>query len=324
MFARPTHTSSLISRSSRSFTHATAGEEALDRWAGQKKGLITLSETLHTERVSDLYITLPTRDGTRRPYSGPMKSGALGFGHHLAFFHPRTPERLLRSDGMDPDFCPPEPFVRRMWAGGRIEWRNPLIIGGKARALFSVSSVDKKAAAVPMVFVSQRIEIANEGEEECAVLEERTHVYRAPGTHRRTSREGKQVLDRFTPSPTTLFRFSALTFNGHRIHLDRDYAQEAEGHAERLVHGPLMALMLLETFAFYHPKVQMKRFEYQALNPVIVDRELTFHWSRSGLEEMILWVQCKSGTVGMKGKVTFEHGSTDTTGRSSELMSLCL
>jgi len=234
----------------------------------------------------------------------------------------------LRPDGTEADFSPPEPFVRRMWAGGRIEWRKkPLVIGGKASARFSVGSVDKKgfgrvegASAAgtpvpPMVFVNQRIEIANEGEgeSECAVVEERTHVYRTLGTYRRTPREVRDLPPsdfslKFTPSPTTLFRFSALTFNGHHIHLDRDYAQKTEGYPERLVHAPLTALMLLETLAFYHPKVQMKSFEYRALNPVVVNHELTFHGSRSGLE-MILWVQDQAGTVGMRGKVSFEPGS---------------
>ena len=194
MLTRLGHRTSLISRSSRASVHAIAGEAALDSWIGQKKG-ITLSETLHTDRVADLYITLPTRDGTMRPYASPKNSEALGFGHHLAFFHPRTPERYLRPDGTETDFCPPEPFVRRMWAGGRIEWRKPLIIGGKACARARVSSVSKSNRGLdgtaPMVFVSQRIEITNEGEEECAVLEERTHVYLALGAYRRRAREGK-------------------------------------------------------------------------------------------------------------------------------------
>jgi hydroxyacyl-ACP dehydratase HTD2-like protein with hotdog domain len=188
--------SSLISRSSRAPAHAIAGEAALDRWISEKKG-ITLSETLHTDRVSDLYITLPTRDGTTRSYVGPKNSDVLGFGHHLAFFHPRTPERHLRADGTETDFCPPEPFVRRMWAGGRMEWRKPLIIGGKACARANVSSVYKKGfeGVAPMVFVNQRIEITNEGEEGSAVLEERSHVYLAAlGTHRRTARDGKPRL----------------------------------------------------------------------------------------------------------------------------------
>ena len=159
MLTRPGRCASLISRSSRASAHAIAGEAALDSWIGQKKG-ITLSETLHTDRVADLYITLPTRDGTTRPYASPRNSEALGFGHHLAFFKPRTPERYLRPDGTETDFCPPEPFVRRMWAGGRIEWRKPLVIGGKAcaRASLSVGLVSKKGfdgGAAPTVFVNQ-------------------------------------------------------------------------------------------------------------------------------------------------------------------------
>lgn len=117
-----------------------------------------------------------------------------------------------------------------------------------------------------------------------------------------------------------------MTFNGHRIHLDRDYARESEGYpgmaipcdlwflfvrslgvleiTERLVHGPLTALMLLETLAYYYPEVQMKRFEYRALNPVVVNRELTFYGSKSGLNKIVLWVQDEAGVVGMKGLVS--------------------
>jgi len=108
---------------------------------------------------------------------------------------------------------------------------------------------------------------------------------------------------RFTPSPTTLFRFSALTFNGHRIHLDRDYAPSCIGITERLVHGPLTALMLLETLAYHHPEAHMKSFEYRALNPVVVNEELTFNGTWSGSKEIALWVQNEAGVVGMKGKV---------------------
>ncbi|KAI0306445.1 hypothetical protein B0F90DRAFT_1622992 [Multifurca ochricompacta] len=292
----------------RASSHTISGVEALDRWISQKKS-ITLSETLHTDRVSDLYVTLPTRDGTRRPYASPKNLDSLGFGHHLTFFHPRTPEIFLRPDGTDADFCPPEPFVQRMWAGGRIEWRKPLVIGEKATAHMSVRSVDKKgfSGPVPMVFVKQGIEITNEGEEDSAILEERTHVYLALGTKQNRFREvhGLPPPDfsfKFTPSPITLFRFSALTFNGHHIHLDPNYARGSDGYPERLVHGPLMALMLLETLTYNHPDAQLKSFEYRALNPVVVNSNLTFYGTWSGRQEIILWVQDEAGVVGMRGK----------------------
>jgi len=158
-----------------------------------------------------------------------------------------------------------------------------------------------------MVFVDQNIEIMNEGEEESAIVEERTHVYLALGAKQRTFREVRSLPPpdfrfRFTPTPTTLFRFSALTFNGHHIHLDQNYAR-LEGYPERLVHGPLTALMLLETLAHYHPEAQMRSFEYRALNPVVVNRELTFYGAWTGTKEIVLWVQDETGVVGMKGKV---------------------
>lgn len=189
MFIPPLTVVSRVPRVGAPYTVAAA--EALDLWARRNKS-ITLFETLHTDRISDLYVTLPTRDGTRHPYKSPKNLEALGFGHHLAFFHPRTPEKYLRSDGTDADFCPPEPFVRRMWAGGRMEWRRPLIVGGKAMACMSVRSVVKKGFGdgVPMVFVNQGIEISNEDDRDYAILEERTHVYLALGIEQRKFRQG--------------------------------------------------------------------------------------------------------------------------------------
>jgi hydroxyacyl-ACP dehydratase HTD2-like protein with hotdog domain len=83
-----------------------------------------------------------------------------------------------------------------MWAGGRIEWKKPLIIGGKASARMNIRSVDKKGfqgAVAPKVFVNQRIEIMNEGDEDCAIAEERTHVYLALETSQKTIREGPSI-----------------------------------------------------------------------------------------------------------------------------------
>jgi hydroxyacyl-ACP dehydratase HTD2-like protein with hotdog domain len=72
---------------------------------------------------------------------------------------------------------------------------------------------------------------------------------------------------------------------------------------ERLVHGPLTALLLLETLAHYHPEAEMRSFEYRALNPVVVNRELSFYGTWIDTKEIMLWVQDEGGVVGMKGKV---------------------
>ena len=115
-----------FSRCSYSSLHISAAEiAALDEWISSKKELV-IHDTLRPEHLSDLYVTLPTRDGSHRPVRYPEEGDRLQPGHHLVFFHPRNPESVLRADGTDADFCPPEPFTRRMWAGGVMKWKKLL------------------------------------------------------------------------------------------------------------------------------------------------------------------------------------------------------
>ncbi|KAI0705796.1 hypothetical protein BC835DRAFT_1313287 [Cytidiella melzeri] len=290
---------------------------ALDNWISSTKTL-SISDTLHPEHLSDLYMTLPTRDGSRYPHQPPRIGDSLGYGHHLVFFHPRNPEYALRTDGTDADFCPPEPFTRRMWAGGRFDWKlhgqDGLRIGERVNAVSRIKDVQTKGlkqGGTPMVFVKQTIAYSREGEDRVAIEEERSHVYLVAPAHRRAVKEAEELrrlVERgpsfdleYVPSPTTLFRFSALTFNGHHIHLDRDYAR-SEGYPERLVHGPLTALMLLELATTALP-LQIKSFEYKAWNPIMVNRSVVLNAAyRNGERDLDLWAADKaSGTIGMTG-----------------------
>ena len=157
--------------------------EALDRWVSSSKKLVVLSDSFHVEHLSDLYITLPTRDGTRKPYQPPIASSPLGYGHHLAFFHERVSESQLREDGTEDTFSPPKPFTRRMWVGGKMFWHNsnPLIIGRKATAASTLATIEKKgftdSSKAPMIFVTQKMDYTMEGEKSPSVTEERAHVY---------------------------------------------------------------------------------------------------------------------------------------------------
>jgi hydroxyacyl-ACP dehydratase HTD2-like protein with hotdog domain len=171
----------------------STSSENLDRWIASASNLkLILTDTLRAEHLSDLYITLPTRDGTHRAQSPPADGAPLGFGHHLAFFHPRNPESLLRPDGTDKDFCPPEPFTRRMWAGGRFEWKMPLLIGEKVSAISTVASVEKKGfeKGSPLVFVNQKIDFSAEGSPKPSLVECRTRVYLATAG-KKVKREGE-------------------------------------------------------------------------------------------------------------------------------------
>ncbi|KAJ2920657.1 hypothetical protein H1R20_g16435, partial [Candolleomyces eurysporus] len=221
--------------------------------AGESKKKVTLDEWiasppttsgvdhLHFEHLADLYITLPTRDGSRKPHEEPKPGMPLGYGHHLAFFHARKAEHQLREDGTDEEISPPAPFLTRMWAGGKITWDidNPLISGTKTTSSGSVLTALKKGFEKnrPMVFVTQKIEFTMEGKSTPSVVEERQHVYLAEG--RVVRKEPRLVPDipasadfsfTYKPTPVTLFRFSSLMFNAHHIHLDKDYTTNVEGY----------------------------------------------------------------------------------------------
>lgn len=171
--------------------------KALESWIATPNKSLLLRDTLSVEHLSDLFITLPTRDGSRTTFVPPAEGKSLPFGHHLAFFHPRNPEHVLRKDGTDADFCPPEPFTRRMWAGGKMKWNHesPLLVGTPATASSSVAKVEKKNfdTRSPMVFVKQRIEYSSEGGPVVSLEEERAHVYlpqTTAGQNNRGPREG--------------------------------------------------------------------------------------------------------------------------------------
>lgn len=183
---------------------------ALDRWIAADKRL-TLHDTIRPEHLADLYITLPTRDGSVRPFAPPQDGAPLCYGHHLAFFHPRNPESALRSDGTDTDFCPPEPFTRRMWAGGRMEWKRPLCVGDRATARATIGAVAKKGfeKGTPMVFVSQKIEYSKPDSGEVCIEEERAHVYLAVSGNKRGAREGEPVRLFRRSSPGSMERSRA-------------------------------------------------------------------------------------------------------------------
>ncbi|KAF8077909.1 hypothetical protein FPV67DRAFT_1557342 [Lyophyllum atratum] len=274
--------------------------DALNKWISSPRELI-LSDSFHFEHLSDLYITLPTRDGTRQPYQAPREASPLGYGHHLAFFHSRTPESELREDGTDADFSPPEPFTRRMWAGGKITWdpENPLIIGNRATATWGIDAVEKKGFDDPSKNPMM------DGKARPSVSEERSHVYISNAANiKKVVREATSDFSfQYKPSLATLFRFSALMFNAHSIHLDLAFTQEKEGYPERLVHGPLTAMMLLETAIFHNPGLQLKSFEYRARNPIIVNRTSTIHGVWNDNTSIKLWCVDEEGVVGMTGTV---------------------
>ncbi|KAI4526690.1 hypothetical protein K525DRAFT_287238 [Schizophyllum commune Loenen D] len=245
--------------------------QTLAQWIDSPKEA-NYKDTLHTERLADLFATLSTRDGTRKPYEVPCAGEPLPYGHHLAFFYPRSAEPNLRPDGTDGSFCPPAPFIRRMWAGGSMSWDNthPLRVGDSVNAVATVdeegvqlknvgnktseaeetskkgNELDIEVTKSSMIFVNQHIAYTAEGQRAPSLVERRSHVF-LPGAAPRggvpkpvNNLPNPQFSLEYLPTATTLFRFSALTFNAHRIHLDKEYAHE-EGYSDHGVQLPLRA-----------------------------------------------------------------------------------
>ena len=196
----------------------------------------------------------------------PAPAEGLPLLWHWVYLLDRPPQAILGPDGhpaRDAVPTPPGPGLRRMFAGGRVSQHGPLCTGAEAiRRTWQASSARKQGRSGPLHFVTVRTEISQGGQ--VVITEEQDLVYREPaGTADAPARApdsqprppGTSAADPQPPAdtrdwpvevnPVLLFRFSALTYNAHRIHYDRDYAR-AEGYPGLLVHGPLQALLMAE------------------------------------------------------------------------------
>lgn len=188
---------------------------------------------------------------------GPLHEGdEMPVLHHWLHFWNVQPPAGLGADGHPAKggFLPPVPLPRRMWAGGRLEFIAPLRLGEAVTRTSTILSVTPKSGkSGNLVFVTVKHELA--GENGLAVVEEQDLVYREAATSAMPAPGAAgpvpETTWRETVSPDTvlLFRYSALTMNGHRIHYDRPYAMNEECYPALVVHGPLQATLLAELAA---------------------------------------------------------------------------
>jgi len=224
--------------------------------------------------------------------------------HWLYFLEGRPPAEL-GADGHPArgGFLPPVPLPNRMWAGGRIEFDAPVPLGATMDRRSHVLGVEHKAGrSGDLVFVTVQHEIVVDGRR--CLREEHDIVYKGPsapgasapsaadaprpGTHQRM----------LTPDSTLLFRYSALTFNGHRIHYDQDYCRQVEGYDNLVIHGPLVAT-LLAGFAQELGGRPLARFDYRALRPAILGVTLTLH-AEVDADAVRVWSALPGGVPGMQ------------------------
>ncbi len=196
---------------------------------------------------------------------------------HWLYFLPRPRASAIGPDGHERrgGFLPPVPLPRRMWAGSRLAFRAPLHIGDRVVRTSTIADVTEKTGrSGALVFVAVRHDIARAGEAAPALSEWHDIVYREPGAPGAPPSEGpappaaaawRRV---WVPDPVLLFRYSALTFNGHRIHYDRGYATGTEAYPGLVVHGPLIATLLLELLREARPEARIAGYRFRAVRPV--------------------------------------------------------
>jgi 3-methylfumaryl-CoA hydratase len=246
----------------------------LQRWIGRTE---TRIDRVTLTPLQELAAALDREDPALEP------GDAIPPCWHWLYFLPIHRHSEIGPDGhaRRGDFLPPVALPRRMWAGSRLEWAGPLRVGQSLTRTSRIMDVSgKKGHTGPLVFVHVRHEIADAAD--IVVVEDQDIVYReAPKAGDATPKAGETIvatgasepaacdwMREIHPDPVLLFRYSAMTFNGHRIHYDRRYANEVEGYPGLVVHGPLIATLLLDLLRTNVPDAQVLHFAFRATRPL--------------------------------------------------------
>ncbi|WP_126977159.1 FAS1-like dehydratase domain-containing protein [Frigidibacter oleivorans] len=227
---------------------------------------------------------------------------------HLCLCQPAAATAALGDDGHPArgGFLPPVPLPRRMWAGGVFEFHAAPRSGETITRRSTIADVTlKEGRSGRLCFITVAHELSADGR--ALVTERQDIVYRDPpggpssGTSPAPVRapQGQQVRT-IRPDPVLLFRYSALTFNGHRIHYDRPYATGEEGYPGLVVHGPLQATLLAQ-FATDLRGVPPHRFSFRSLSPIHDTGRFTLNASESG-GGLDLWTAAADGPVAMEAR----------------------
>ncbi len=284
---------------------ASAGMAVLDRdvlrsWVGRSE---TRDDTLDARPIALLSATLDRDDPA--PRSGDVVPPLW----HWLYFLPLYRQSEVGADGhaCRGGFLPPVPLPRRMWAGSRIQWHRPLSIGATAtRNSRIVSVTPKRGRSGNLVFVVVRHEISVAAG--LALTEEHDIVYRElaaavpepQASPDQPAPRSAPWLRRIIPDDVLLFRYSALTFNSHRIHYDRRYATEVEGYPGLVVHGPLLATLLVDLWRRAQPEATLSRFEFRALRPLFDTAAFDLCGQPEADGRFALWAQRPDGAVAMR------------------------
>ena len=231
---------------------------------------------------------------------------------HWCYFLPTSPQIQLGPDGHPArgGFLPPVPLPRRMWAGSQLEFFAPLPLGAPARKTSRVADVTlKQGKAGALVFVK----VAHEVHAGDTLVLRDLHdiVYREAAKPGEAAPPQAPPADaawsvEHRPDATLLFRYSALTFNSHRIHYDHPYVTQVEGYDDLVVHGPLIATLLLEAAQQHNPGRQVLGYSFKAVRPLTCGRLMRVCGHAADADgKLALWAEDGQGALLMQASAEF-------------------
>jgi len=267
-------------------------------WIGRSE---RRSEIIAAAPIAGLSATLDRVDDEPAPGASVPPLG------HWLYFLPRAAQREIDVDGHPRrgGFLPPVPLSRRMWAGGRLSFERPLRVGEGVNRLTTIKNVEiKHGRSGDLVFVTVSHQISDPAG--IVLIEEQDIVYRdnpspdSPAPTAAMAPTDEAFCRDVAPDPVLLFRYSALTFNGHRIHYDRWYATEVEGYPGLVVHGPLIATLLVDLLRHELPEVKLRTFTFRAVSPLFDIHPFTLCGKLDADGRMILWARNHEGKLAMQ------------------------
>jgi len=280
----------------------TLDPSALSGWVGKTE--VSRDQVTITP-LKALSATLDRHD------PAPVLGQAIPPLWHWLYFLPTHQQSEIGPDGhaRRGGFLPTVPLPRRMWAGSRFEFIDPLRVGDAITRTSVIEDVRVKSGKTgPLVFVVVRHEIAAAAglalrEWHDIVYREMPSVADAPPASQPAPAHSDWHRE-IIPDSVLLFRYSALTFNGHRIHIDRSYAVNVEGYPGLIVHGPLIATLLMDLLRRNRPDAKVQAFRFKALQPLFDIAPFVLHGASQASNEVRLWATTPDGQLAVDASAT--------------------
>ncbi|MSQ51741.1 MAG: acyl-CoA dehydrogenase [Betaproteobacteria bacterium] len=283
----------------------------LQDWIGRSE---TLEDAVTAAPFSALSATLDRDPG--RPAVGTELPPLW----HWLYFLPMHRQSEIGPDGHAKrgGFMPPVTLPRRMWAGSQFHFNAPLLVGDSLRRVSTIENVSEKSGRTgTLVFVKVRHEINANGNPAPALIEHHDIVYREaakpgdPAPPPQAAPPDSQWEKKWAPDDVMLFRYSALTFNGHRIHYDRRYVTGAEGYPGLIVHGPLIATLLIDLLREQMPTARIATFEFRALRAIFdLNHFFVCGSPQADGKSVRLWARDHEGRLAMDATASIQTDAT--------------